>query len=131
MCGAIKFELDNAPDVMNLCHCSMCRKVTGAAFGVFAHTDLPNFHWVSGEEVITRYQSSPENWRAFCSQCGSLVPTCSETSSHVCIPAGSFDDDPQVNPAVQIFAGSKATWHDISSEPPSFEEFEPDDFFDD
>lgn len=131
LCGAIRFELDRAPDVMNLCHCSMCRKITGAAFGVFAHTTLANFRWTEGGELMTRYESSPGNWRVFCSTCGSLVPSCDESNAHVCIPAGSFDDDPQIAPAVQIFAGSKASWYDIALGPPSFEEFAPDDFFDD
>ena len=126
----IKYELDRPPDVMNLCHCSMCRKVTGAAYGVFAHTNLKHFYWLSGENRITRYESSPGEYRVFCSVCGSNVPSTNTESSHVCIPAGSFDDDPATKPRLQIFAASKAPWHDLSPEKPAFDEFEPDDFFD-
>ena len=130
LCRAVEYELECAPDAMNLCHCSMCRKVTGSAYGVFAHMNLKKFHWVNGEDKIQRYESSPGEFRAFCSQCGSNLPVCIEENSHVIIPAGSFDDDPQIRPAVQIFAGSKAPWHKIADSPPSFSEFEPDDFFD-
>lgn len=80
---------------------------------------------------MTRYESSPGNLRMFCATYGSHVPSCDSASADVCIPAGCFDDDPQLRPAVQIFAGSKAVWHHVSAEPPSFEGFEPDDFFDD
>lgn len=129
LCGEVAYELARPPTVMNICHCSMCRKVTGSSYGVFAHTSLDNFRWIAGEAGITRYESSPGEFRAFCSVCGSNVPI-SESDGSVIIPAGTFDSDPQARPVVQIFAGSRAPWHEMANDPPAFEEFEPDDFFD-
>ena len=100
LCGAIKFELDHAPDAMNSCHCSMCRKITGAAYGFFAPTDFNNFRWISGVDTMTRYESSPGNLPVFCTTCGSHMPSWDPDSAQVCLPAGCFDDDPQLRPAV-------------------------------
>lgn len=130
LCKAVSYEISREPDVINLCHCSMCRKATGSAYGVFAHISLDRFQWLSGEDHIQRFQSSPDNVRAFCRECGSNVPVVNVDEGHVVIPAGSFDDDPQTRPVVQIFAGSKASWHELALQPQSFPEFEPDDFFD-
>ena len=49
LCGKVRFELDGAPQFINHCHCSMCRKVHGAAFGSFLHADGRGFRWLSGQ----------------------------------------------------------------------------------
>lgn len=41
-----------------ICHCGMCRRVSGAAFPTFVHFPLASFVWTIGEP--TRYCSSPE-----------------------------------------------------------------------
>ena len=130
LCGAVKFELAHAPEIMNLCHCSMCRKTSGSSFGTFAHIKRDKFHWTKGEAEIIRFESSAGNFRAFCKYCGSSLPVSDDGDDYVCVPAGSFDDDPQIKPQVQIFAGSKAPWQVIADDPPSFDAFEPEDFFD-
>lgn len=129
LCSAIRFALEGEAQFMNHCHCSMCRKVTGAAFGTFVHAKASSFRWLEGEQIVTRYISSPGNVRAFCSRCGSNMPVADPENDHVCIPAGSLDDDPGVRPSVQIFTGSKASWHELASAPVQFDEFPPDSFF--
>jgi hypothetical protein len=124
LCGRVTFELAGAPVRMNICHCSMCRKVTGSAYGVFAHAEAARFSWRSGREHVQRYESSPGHWRVFCRTCGSNLPN--PNGEWVCIPAGAFDDDPGARPELQIFAGSKAPWHPLADEPTSYPEFDPD-----
>lgn len=127
LCGAIQYEVDDIPERMNICHCSMCRKITGSAYGVFAHIRSTNFKWVQGESTVSHYESSPQHDRAFCPRCGSSVPNSNEAyRDYTCIPAGTLDTDPRVKPMLQIFTGSKAPWHDLASEPISYEEFDPD-----
>jgi hypothetical protein len=128
LCSEIQYELDEPPGFMNLCHCSMCRKISGSAFGTFAHTEISNYRWLRGESLVSRYESSPGHWRVFCPTCGSSVPSCNEDRGSVCIPAGSFNDDPKLKPSIQIFTGSKAPWHTIANDTPAYEEFEPDDY---
>jgi hypothetical protein len=131
LCTGVRFELRSAPQLMNHCHCSMCRKHTGAAFGTFLHGKASDFRWVAGEALVTRYASSPGNERAFCSLCGSTLPVIEAPDDHVCIPAGSLDDDPVIRPSVQFFTGSKAPWHELAPDPVQFEKFPPDTFFED
>ena len=128
LCGTVRFELDGPPDLMNLCHCSMCRKVTGSAYGVFAHASTTRFAWLSGQDAVRAFESSEHGRRAFCSRCGANVPAVFDTNAHVVILAGGFDDDPGIVPAAQIFVGSKAPWHDVAPTPIAFEEFPPEDF---
>ena len=127
LCGQIKYELDGGVELINHCHCSMCRKAHGAAFGSFLHAAASGFRWVAGEDLLQRYQSSPGNVRAFCRVCGSRMPEVE--ASEVNIPAGTLDDDPGVRPMVHIFVGSKAPWFEIADALPQFAKFPPREFW--
>ena len=59
---------------LTTCHCSICRKLSGSAFGTYAHVGKNAFRWISGEDLITRYESAPGSVRGFCRVCGSLAP---------------------------------------------------------
>ena len=124
LCGEVRWQLDGALELINFCHCSMCRKIHGAPFGAFAHGRAGDFHWVCGEASISRYRSSPDVYRCFCRICGSGVPVIED--DEVGIPAGSIDGDPGVRPSVHIFVGSKSPWHEITDGLPQFDEFPPD-----
>ena len=130
-CGLIKYELSGGIELINNCHCSMCRKIHGAAFGSFLHADSKGFRWTAGENLVERYQSSPGNDRAFCRVCGSNMPVLEPHQNHVTIPAGTLDDDPGVKPMVHIFTGSKAPWFEIEDALPQFKEFPPKEFWED
>ena len=128
LCGQITYQLDGGVELINNCHCARCRKAHGAAFGSFLHAASAGFRWISGEDLVQRYQSSPGNVRAFCRVCGSNMPVV-EDGGEVNIPAGTLDDDPGVRPIVNIFAGSKAPWFDIEDSLPQFDEFPPMEFW--
>ena len=129
LCGAVKYELHGKSTSVSYCHCSMCRKVHGAAFGSFLHADGRGFRWLSGESDVENYHSSPGNVRAFCKFCGSNMPVLEGEGTHVIVPAGTLDDDPQVRPMVHIHTASKAPWFEITDALPQFPAFPPDEFW--
>jgi hypothetical protein len=64
--------------------------------------------------------------RVFCPVCGSnLLFVFKGMPDKLWIAAGSLDDDPGLRPRSHIFVGSKAPWHEISDELPSFDELPP------
>ena len=127
LCGEVKWQFDGNVEFINFCHCSMCRRTHGAAFGAFAHGRANAFRWLCDESAITRYQSSPTTYRCFCRVCGSSVPVIED--EEVCMPAGSIDGDPGVRPSVHIFVGSKAPWYEIADGLPQFDRFPPDGYW--
>lgn len=131
LCGAVRFEFDARSILLvDNCHCTMCRKVSGAAFGTFLTIPATDFRWIAGEEVVATYESSPGYRRAFCRICGSRAPeTQLPNPSHVSIPAGSLDDDPGIGPQINIFTANKAPWYTISDSLPSIPGQETDEFW--
>ena len=128
LCRAVKYELDRPGIVINHCHCSMCRKASGTAFGTFLHTTTAHFRFTAGEDHINVYEATPGNPRAFCTTCGSRIPSV-ESGGYVIVPVGGLDDDPILRPAVHIFVASRAPWHAVTDDLPKFDERAPDDFF--
>jgi hypothetical protein len=125
LCGTIAWVLDGAVDLINYCHCTMCRRTHGAPFGAFAHAHARDFHWLRGDSTIARYESSPGTFRCFCPVCGSSEPVVED--DEVTIPAGGIEGDPGVRPSVHIFVASKAPWFDIVGALPQHDRFPPDD----
>jgi len=111
LCATVKFAVDHPFDRMLHCHCSMCRKLHGAAFATYGIGPAQGLRWLEGEDAIRRYESSPGFIRAFCGHCGSALPGL--RGERVIVPVANLDGDANVNPTCHIFAGSKAPWHSI------------------
>jgi hypothetical protein len=129
LCGAIAFEIERVA-LMRHCHCSMCRRETGTAFGTVAVVEPQHFCFVRGEDAIQFYRYPPDGTRAFCRVCGSKAPLRLLGDTIFIVPAGLLDGDPGVRPVLHQFAGSKACWWEIADALPRFEKwvpgFEPD-----
>jgi hypothetical protein len=124
LCGEVSYQITGPFKVMGNCHCSNCRKSHGAAFVTWGIIDPDQFRWISGEELVQGYESSPGRKRCFCRKCGSaLVSTHSGSVGEVVV--GTIDGDPGARPAEHIFVGSKAPWHEITDSLPQFEEWPP------
>ena len=124
LCGAVGYEISGRLLDACHCHCSMCRKAHGAAYATYASLRPEAFRWTSGEEFVTRYDSSPTMSRIFCSVCGSPLAATGDGQIDS-ITLGTVEGDPEIRPRSHIFAGSKATWHEISDALPRFEEWPP------
>jgi hypothetical protein len=122
LCGSVQYELDGQFEVMSHCHCSMCRKHHGAAFATFVTVPLHGFRWISGEDVLSTYQSSAYGKRTFCSKCGSVMPVVEPDTGVVFCPAGNLDGQLGIQPQSHGFLGSKASWHTIADALPQHEE---------
>ena len=65
LCKRVRFEIQGRLGRSSHCHCSMCRKAHGAAFGTYAEVRNEHFKVVAGAELILRYRSSPGVERTF------------------------------------------------------------------
>jgi hypothetical protein len=108
------------------CHCSMCRKHHGAAFATFVAAPRSGYRMVSGRDQLTRFASSAQSSRSFCSVCGSVAPTVVTAMDMVICPAGNLQGDLDVRPSAHYFAGSKVRWYSITDQLPQHEEYPPE-----
>jgi hypothetical protein len=124
LCGGVRYEVDAGGfgKVVH-CHCSICRKATGAAFRTRAAVRKAAFRWLAGEELVSRYASSPGEERTFCRVCGSTLPTFfRDGRDEIGLPLGTLDDDPGVRPAEHVWVDSKPAWSTIADGLPRYAE---------
>ncbi len=115
-CGTVRFEFDDPPAGIYACHCSICRRSTGA--NGIAVVIVPNerFRWLSGEEAIVAWTRPGSEWETFfCRTCGSKVPGRNDPE-RMFVPAGLLDDPGDLKVIHHIFVGSKAPWDVIGDD---------------
>jgi hypothetical protein len=125
LCGNVAWEGGGTFDLLTHCHCARCRKSHGSAFATYVMCRAGTFRYLRGHERIVRYESTPGLFRAFCSRCGSQVPSDNVWNERVSLPAGMLEGDPQTDPLAHIFVASKAPWHEITDSLPRFDAFPP------
>jgi len=119
-CGAVRFEIDKVLALTH-CHCTTCRKLSGAAFATYAHVKPKYFRFLSGEDDVSLYESSPGSFRRRCKTCGCPTPGKAPYLETLSIPAGLLDDDPGVRPSLHVFVASCAPWWTITDDLPQYE----------
>ena len=122
-CGDIQYEILGELIDVAFCHCSKCRRTLGAAFGSYARVITDMFRWVSGENLIRKYESSPNVYRCFCGNCGSPLGVLGEDGKLTWVTLGTVEGDPGMRPEAHIFVGSKAPWYEITDDLPQFDEW--------
>lgn len=126
LCGKVAYELRGAPQAMYYCHCSMCRKASGSSFATNMLVQAADFTIVSGRELLEAYESSPGEYRHFCSGCGSpIYGEAAVRPGRVTIRCGSVEGDPGVRPSCHIYAASRAPWFSITDRLSQFPEEPP------
>ena len=125
LCKRVQYEIDgDFSNVVN-CHCTMCRKLHASAFRTSARIKSASWKTVTGEKFIKFYESSPKEYKAFCSECGSSLFTKFDDNPDVFgFPLGTLDTDPNLTPIKHIFVGNKAPWFEITDTLPQFKGFE-------
>jgi hypothetical protein len=120
----MRYEVDGLLTDVSNCHCSMCRRFHGAAFATYAKVGAGHFRWLSGQDLLTVYETSPGIGWAFCRICGSSlgVPMDGQLRE---ITLGSLDTDPGVRPTEHMFVASKATWFEITDKLPQHDAWPP------
>ncbi|MCJ7814993.1 MAG: GFA family protein [Xanthomonadales bacterium] len=124
LCGAVRYTTTGEAQRFYHCHCSRCRKAsgTGHASNLFLKGTLT---WESGEERVKCFKvpDAERFTNTFCETCGGRVPRFIEQYGVVFIPAGSLDDEPDLDPQARIFMGSRTAWSCGESHLPEFDEY--------
>ena len=123
LCAAVRYEVaDDFVYAMN-CHCSNCRRTTGAAFKPFAGIARDELRVIEGADKLLVFGDEKAN-DIHCRLCGSLLYSVVRDGTFVHVAMGSLLDDPAIRPTRHIFVGSRAPWFTITDDLPQYEEFD-------
>ena len=122
LCGRIEYEVADAFEYALNCHCSQCRRTTGAAFKPLAGIGASKLSFRRGEQEVLRY-GDERGHDAHCRACGSLLYSLVREGRYVHVAMGTLVDDPTIRPTMHIFVGSKAPWFEITDHLPQYDGF--------
>jgi hypothetical protein len=117
-CGDIRFTIVSEPLNSNYCHCSICRKHTGAPIllGAKFHRDDVR---VEGE--WTEWRSSDDGVRCFCGRCGSSLFYRFESMPELLeVMVGVINDARGIDPKFHLFVEQQIPWFNVKDELPRY-----------
>ena len=124
LCGQISYEIKGDLSDFGYCHCTSCRKASGASHGANAGLQRNNFNLSDPQSLLREYESSPGKFRTFCSNCGSpLYAYLSKTSDLIRVRLGTLDSVFAKHAKVQTFVSDIASWEEIGDDLPQFDEW--------
>jgi len=112
-CGAIAYEAIVDPERVQICHCTDCQALTGAAYRVSVFAPAESFVMRSGTPKIyvKTAESGKKRVHAFCGDCGSPVYSAAITDPvSYTLRVGCLDQRAQLPPKRQIWCRSALPW---------------------
>jgi hypothetical protein len=126
-CGTVRYDLKSSPFDAGWCHCRICQLNSGAPAMAFASVPIGDFVFVTGEDQVKRFKSSPFGHRLFCGACGTpILMRVDHQPETVDFSIATLDDPDAVPPAFHIFHASRIAWFETADDLPRHERFRPD-----
>ncbi len=121
-CGAVRYEMPAETVHQALCHCSDCRRHSGApmvAWGLVPSDQLK----IEGE--TREYASSEHGRRHFCPACGTSLFYTSEQvfPGQTDVQIATLDDPDAIQPKAQIQVAERIGWMKGAHALPEFERY--------
>ena len=120
-CGRIRYEVAGSPFHETSCHCSICRRTTGAPFVAWFSVPRSGYRLVRGEP--TRFKSTAKGMRSFCPRCGTQLTFAHEDfPGEIDVTTCSLDDPDALPPKDHSRASSKLSWVKLADQLPEYRE---------
>ena len=109
LCGAVRYEAEGKSRQVANCHCSMCRRHSGAAFLTYAAYPRERVRFTRGRPA--EFRSSAAVVRGHCAVCGSPLTYIGDADPHtIWLTVGSFDDPNRVPPTEDWYVATRLDW---------------------
>lgn len=110
LCGDVTFSVDGFSQQIANCHCTMCRKFHGAAYGTLVA--VSGLQWNTGSNSLQKFVGENGTIRTFCQKCGSSIGFRVKDAKpeEIELAISLFDQDIPVKVDAQIFLNYKANW---------------------
>ncbi|MEX2210723.1 MAG: GFA family protein [Gaiellaceae bacterium] len=112
-CGAVRFEVTEPFMRVSVCHCTICKKISGGAGTISGRAATAAITLLEGAEHVRTYQPGDGSAKSFCVECGSNLfgagwPK-SESTSVRLSALDSFEGRPEAH----IYVRSLAPWETL------------------
>ena len=111
-CGSVRYSFERKDYPSANCHCSMCRRISGAAFVSWIAVPSSSFNYTQGGPK--KLTSSSHGARYFCQDCGTpLVCILEEDQKNTYVTICSLDNPQNFKPKDDLYAEDMLDWMKI------------------
>lgn len=135
LCGRVRYRIQTgAKRQVTHCHCTICRRASGALFMTWVTVLSSGFEWIRGNDNAASteaqvYCSSSGAKRFFCRDCGTALAFQHEdTPQELDVTAGSLENNSEISADYHGFVGSKVAGIHVDEHLPSYEHDPPSDW---
>lgn len=121
LCGTVEYAVSDALLYAGYCHCSECRRWTGAPFSASGGVEKSDFGILKGDTNLCRYEKGEGSVAYFCKTCSSMVYGDVAKHNMVYFLLGTLSEAPSLRPQWHAYTGSKVGWYEIRDDLPQFE----------
>jgi len=112
-CGAVRYTLSEPPLGIWACHCNLCRKQSGSAFGLSMGVSIEGLVFTADQPAVwTRQAESGHTLDClFCATCGSrIIHRRHDNGGRQTLKPGTLDDTSWVVPGRHFFTDFALDW---------------------
>jgi hypothetical protein len=127
-CGALRYEISEAPLATYTCHCTDCQRLTSSAFSMAITVRDAAFRLTAGKPrfVPKTADSGRVVTRWLCPECASWIcssplPAATPAETVRRVRAGSLDDTSWLRPTAHFWTRSKQPWITLPTDDEMFE----------
>ena len=123
-CDSIHYEITGEPLFTHACHCSLCQRRSGSAFGLSMLLEASQFKLTRGETTAVEITADSGNKKHnhFCASCGTVIFGSSPALPGLTVlRPGTLDDTSRVKVQAHIWVKSRQPWFVLPDDVPCFE----------
>lgn len=122
LCGDIRYQIDQIPSVMGVCHCKWCQRQGGSSFSAMAGVPKSAFSLLRGHPRCYRGGNTDSGDSAeirFCGRCGSPLYTLLDSQPDMMfLKIGTLDETGWFQPGFHVWCEHKQNWVQITEDVP-------------
>jgi len=126
LCGDVTYEANGDIMFQGNCHCSDCRQSSGSPFATLVFMAKKDVQ-ISGQTKSFAHKVDSGNTltKQFCPNCGSQMFSANSDNPSVGIKAGTINEQSEVNPQFNVYAGAKMDCTLLDDAIPAFDKMPP------
>ncbi len=106
LCGAVRYKIDVAEHISSNCHCTDCRRQSGAPYIAFTDVLVDKFQWIKAPKGVLKFGDT--SLRRFCDGCGAFMMWESQAGDeYLSISTATIDDPSGLVPTSEIYTKSR------------------------
>ena len=108
-CGSVRYRIEDGKHLAVTCHCSMCRRTSGAPYVSGLVVPVSGFTYTSNTPQA--FESSDHGTRTFCPRCGTPIACILDTHpDNVDVTIGSLDEPERFAPTIELHTDTRLAW---------------------